>query len=139
MFVLADLTNEDKKNFLRAIASIIRADGDVDEAEKAYLATTASAYGLPEKSVTEVLNPPPLEQIIDALKKVKSARARRYLVRELVSVALTDGSIDDDEMDIVYSIGEALGVAENRMDEMLEWALEGYQWQLDGLRLVKQD
>lgn len=139
MQYVSGLTQEQRENFLKALAFVIYADGEVNGEEKDFLEVAAQAYGVSPSKVVEILQDRDIETVKALVQEIDDIRARRYLVREMISLGLCDGELSDDELDAIFSIGESLDITEERMDDMVSWAIEGLEWQLDGFRLIEED
>jgi uncharacterized tellurite resistance protein B-like protein len=77
-------------------------------------------------------NPPTLEECLAGL----GAESGRLALRDAMLMATADGSIDGDEYDVLKEISEHLGLTENAVDELIEWAKKGYRWMNEGVELL---
>ena len=44
--------------------------------------------------------------------------------------------VDDDERDVLQTIAEHLGLAENAVEELLDWTVKGAMWMQEGFDLL---
>ena len=59
-------------------------------------------------------------------------------MRDALLMATADGSIDGDEFDVLQEIADHLGLAENAVNELIDWAKIGYRWMEDGIELLNK-
>lgn len=77
-------------------------------------------------------NPPPLEECLDGLGE----EAGRLALRDAVLMAASDGSVDEDEMEVLEDIAEHLDLHEEAINKLLDWTVEGYAWMQKGYELL---
>ena len=77
-------------------------------------------------------NPPTLEEILEEL----GPESGRLALRDALLMATADGSIDGDEYDVLQEISDHLGLAENAVTDLIEWAKKGYGWMEEGIELL---
>lgn len=137
MHYVTDLSLEERILFLSALAHLTRADGVIEMAEARYISLAARAYDIPDDVVREtiLIND---EDIFESIKKIESPTARRYLIREMLSLAHADGDLAAEEKDFIFKLGTGLGLTEPLMEDLLAWAIETYELQLEGARLVEE-
>ena len=58
-------------------------------------------------------------------------------IREMISFAIVDHEISDEEMCQIYKIGTAIGVKEGKINDFFLWAAAGIEWQIEGERLIE--
>ena len=61
-----------------------------------------------------------------------SARA----LRDAVLMAASDGSVDDEELEVLKEIAEHLGLVPDAVQQLIEWTKTGYSWMQDGYDLL---
>ncbi len=133
-----NLTNEQKIIYLKAL-SYVMSNSFASKRPPQLLREQAEAVGLP----VTVLNTLPQikrpETISNELIKIQDRTLRRYIVREMIMLAVTDHEISDAEMCNLYKIGAALGIREGKINDFFLWAAQGIEWQIEGERLVEDD
>ena len=76
--------------------------------------------------------PPTLEACLEGL----GPEAGRLALRDATLMAAADGTVDDDERDVLQTIAEHLGLAENAVEELLDWTVKGAMWMQEGFDLL---
>ena len=77
-------------------------------------------------------NPPPLEECLEGLGE----EAGRLALRDAVLMAASDGTVDEDEKEVLHEIAKHLNLKENAINELLTWTVEGYAWMQEGYDLL---
>ena len=122
MQYIYDLSDEQKEAFIKALVYVMCADGAKEE-EKAFIKLAMDVYAINSISLEDVVAPASVEEVKKAAMKIKNEKARRYLVREMISLGFSDGDFSENEMEIVFDIGESLGVSEERINDMIDWSV----------------
>ena len=76
--------------------------------------------------------PPPLEECLEGLGQ----EAGRLALRDAVLMAASDGTVDEDEKEVLHEIAKHLNLKENAINELLTWTVEGYAWMQEGYDLL---
>ncbi len=53
-------------------------------------------------------------------------------------MAAADGTVDDDEKEVLTEIIAHLGLPEDALDRLLKWTVEGYNWMQSGYDILNQ-
>ena len=61
------------------------------------------------------------------------------LYRELVAVALADGVVPSEEMEALAAFRAAIGLDSHLATRIYDWVQRGYEWSLEGQRLMEED
>ena len=64
---------------------------------------------------------------------------RRYIVREMILVAISNHELSDDEIATLYAIGTNIGIKEEKVGDFFIWAAKGLEWEIEGLQLIEGD
>jgi tellurite resistance protein len=99
------------------MAAMAKADGVVDEKEKALLKMASERWSVPWANVELALNAPP-DSLFSKLIVKGSSEAESFM-RELVQVALADGKIDAKEKKLLEAAAAHLGFG-GRLGEFLK-------------------
>ena len=51
-------------------------------------------------------------------------------------MSAADGTVDEDEFEVLGKIAAGLGMKENVVDDLLDWVMEGYDWMERGLAIL---
>ena len=79
------------------------------------------------------------ESVSNELLKIADIRLRRYFIREMVMLSISDHELTDEEMCNIYKIGCAIGVKEDKINDFFLWAAQGVEWQIEEVRMVEDD
>jgi uncharacterized tellurite resistance protein B-like protein len=77
-------------------------------------------------------NPPPLEKCLENL----GVESGRLALRDAVLMAAADGTVDEDEREVLDEIAEHLGLQPDAVNRLLTWTEEGYAWMKSGYDLL---
>ena len=77
-------------------------------------------------------NPPSLEECLDNLGQ----EAGRLALRDAVLMAASDGTVDEDEREVLHAIADHLGLADNAVEALLNWTVKGAMWMQEGYDLL---
>ena len=80
----------------------------------------------------DLKTPPPLEECLDDLGE----EAGRLALRDAVLMAAADGTVDDDEKEVLTEITAHLGLPDDALDRLLKWTVEGYNWMQSGYDIL---
>ena len=65
-----------------------------------------------------------------------SEEAGRLALRDTILMAAADGTVDDDEKEVLIEIIGHLGLPEDALDRLLKWTVEGYNWMQSGYNIL---
>ena len=77
-------------------------------------------------------NPQPLEKCLENL----GVESGRLALRDAVLMAAADGTVDEDEREVLDEIAEHLGLQPDAVNRLLTWTEEGYAWMKSGYDLL---
>ena len=76
--------------------------------------------------------PPPLDECLAGL----SEEAGRLALRDAILMAAADGTVDDDEKEVLMEIIAHLGLPEEALERLLKWTVDGYNWMQNGYDIL---
>ena len=117
----------------KALAAMIRQNGEPDEDEVAFVAHAAFELALTQEQNEEVQGV--LKEGGDydaAIKEISSSKMRHYFFRRLVAATLLDDKIEDHEIAMIEKATAAFGYDEKVVVEYLDWMKEGLAWEKRG-------
>lgn len=133
------LSTKEKEIYLKALIYILskeeRKCADNDE----YLRQQAEQAGFDPAAVKKIKPAKKADDLIKELKQVSSMRLKRYIIREMIMLAMANHELSDEEMAAIYTIGMNIGIKEDKINDFFLWAAEGLEWQLAGVKLVEED
>ena len=104
-----------------------------------YLRQQAEQAGFDPAAVKKIKPAKKADDLIKELKQVSSMRLKRYIIREMIMLAMANHELSDEEMAAIYTIGMNIGIKEDKINDFFLWAAEGLEWQLAGVKLVEED
>lgn len=127
-----------KKIFLKALTYILNIENKPSERKTEYLRLQAAELGIdPAKAAPKKALKP--ADIVKDLASLDDIRAKRYILREMIILAIADHELSDKEIKTIYEIGLQAGLKQEKINDFFLWAAEGVEWQLNGARLVEED
>ena len=105
-----------KKNHLRNLVALAKADGHVDETEVKFLHEIGQKYGLKERQVQEILESTD-EHEIKIPKKFYMKVGQLY---DIVGMMMADEVIDEKEMEFCHMMCERMSIKPKVIDEMVK-------------------
>lgn len=134
-----NLGEEEKVIYLGALMYILGGGKTISPERNEYLKRQAEEIGFPEKELKNIKKIKRPETISNRLLEIRNVRLRRYFLREMIMLAITDHELCDVEMCNIYKIGTAIGIKEDKINDFFLWAAQGVEWQIEGVRLVEDD
>ena len=134
--IIENLTEEEKNIF---ITSLMYAMELSHNKRMDYLKSRIKEFGISEsalKKIKPVTDPAELSKMI---KQIKSIKQRRYILRELILVAVATHELSDEELAGSYNIGTRIGIKEEKVSDFFMWAAKGLEWEIEGLQLIEGD
>lgn len=125
--------------YLEVLIYVLGGDKKLTKEQTHYLERQAQEIGFPLSELKNVKKIKRPESLSNELLKIEDIRLRRYFVREMIMLAISDHELTDAEMCDIYKIGCAVGVKEDKINDFFLWAAQGVEWQIEGVRMVEDD
>lgn len=121
---ISTLNADEKLLFLRSLLAMIKADGRIDDKERALAHELARLYDV--AGCSEVLkNPQPKSMLLNEMKALAGNRKKAMLLlRELLIIAHIDDNFDEKEMSFVEEAARALEIDERLVLELNQLILD---------------
>ena len=130
------LSREERFSYARLLAFITRIDNELTVDEMAMfeqrLGTALLSPNQRELIRQALKSPPPLDECLAGL----SDEAGRLALRDAVLMAAADGTVDDDEKEVLIEIIAHLGLPDGALERLLKWTVEGYNWMQSGYDIL---
>ncbi len=133
------LTKKEKGIYLQALAFIMSQKGKANPALKSYLRVQALEIGVDEKQLEEVKLPQSALELCRSIKKIETMSVRRFIIREMIMLAVAAHELQENEVTLIYQVGNAVGIDTDRIDDLFMWAARGLEWQIEGAKMVEED
>ena len=130
------LSREERFSYARLLAFMARVDNELTVDEMAMfeqrLGTALLSPNQRELIRQALKSPPPLDECLFGL----SEEAGRLALRDAILMAAADGTVDDDEKEVLTEIIAHLGLPSESLDRLLNWTVEGYTWMQSGYDIL---
>ena len=130
------LSREERFSYARLLAFMARGDNELTVDEMAMfeqrLGTALLSPNQRELIRQALKTPPPLDECLAGL----SEEAGRLALRDAILMAAADGTVDDDEKEVLMEIIAHLGLPEEALERLLKWTVDGYTWMEDGYDIL---
>ena len=132
MSYLSEMSEDDRVTFLKVLARLAKADGSVDEGEKAFIVELGKAFGIPQSRVEEIRLVASDDDIVEEAKKIKNRRVAMELVKEMCMLANSDGDLSDRETLLIGRVGKAMGLELEKIEQIGQWVIDRIVWLEEG-------
>lgn len=134
--IIHKLPRDERFAYARLLAYMTRVDNELSVAEMAMFEQRLGNALLSPKQ-REMLrlslkNPPTLESCLEGMGE----EAGRLALRDSVLMAAADGTVDEDEREILEEIAAHFGLVDDAIERLLQWTIEGYNWMDSGFELL---
>ena len=130
------LSREERFSYARLLAFMARVDNELTVDEMAMfeqrLGTALLSPNQRELIRQALKTPPPLDECLAGL----SEEAGRLALRDAILMAAADGTVDDDEKEVLMEIISHLGLPEEALERLLKWTVDGYNWMQNGYDIL---
>ena len=130
------LSREERFSYARLLAFMARVDNELTVDEMAMFEQrlgTALLSPNQRELIRQALKiPPPLDECLAGL----SEEAGRLALRDAILMAAADGTVDDDEKEVLIEIIAHLGLPEEALERLLKWTVDGYNWMQNGYDIL---
>ncbi len=133
------LSKTEKKYYLQALAFVLDMNKKDSLTITEYLKAQAEEAGVSETTLSQIKLNLDEEKLTKELAKISSIKSKRFILREMILLAIADHEVKDDEIETLHRIGRAMGIAEAKINDFFIWAAQGLEWQLQGIKLVEED
>tara|TARA_B100000767_G_scaffold141960_1_gene134140 strand:- start:972 stop:1403 length:432 start_codon:yes stop_codon:yes gene_type:complete len=132
------LPREERFAYARLLAFMARVDNELTVDEMAMFEQrlgTALLSPLQRKDIRIALkNPPSLQECLDGM----GAETGRLALRDATLMAAADGTVDEDEREVLDEIVEHFGLAKGSVERLLKWTAKGYRWMQEGYDILNE-
>ena len=139
LFFSRDLSVDEKNVYMEALAFILNVGKSNNDAKKEYMETQMAEIGLSKKDFRSAKKVKTAGELAKDIKGIGDIKVKRFILREMILLALADHELTDNEMTNIYEIGIKAGIKEEKINDFFLWAAQGLEWQLEGSRLIEKD
>ncbi len=139
LFFSRDLSVEEKNVYLEALAFVLNIGTSKTEAKKEYMEAQMAEIGLSKKDARSAKKVKTPDELAKDIKGIGDIKVKRFILREMILLALADHELTDDEIQTIYKIGTQSGLKEEKIGDLFLWAAKGIEWQIEGTQLVEEN
>ena len=133
-----EFSEQQQNIFLEALGYILNIDKKPNPTKIDYLKLQAFEMGYDMRKL-KTKSSLKAADVISRLNSIKDIRIRRYILREMIMLAIADHELSDTEVDTIYNIGTKVGISVDKIDDFFLWAAKGIEWQIESVKLVEAD
>ena len=130
------LSRDERFAYARLLAFMTRVDNELSVSEMAMFEQRLGNALLSPKQ-REIIrlslkSTPTLESCLEGMGE----EAGRLALRDSVLMAAADGTVDEDERQVLEEIAAHFGLVDDAVEKLLQWTIEGYNWMEEGFVLL---
>ena len=137
---LHTLPQNERFAYAKLLAFIAKIDNDVTVDEMAMFEQrmgTALLSPNQRAAIRDYLqNPPTLSECLEDLKISSEGKAGKLALRDAIMMSAADGTVDEEEFEVLLKIATGLGMEESVVDDLLDWVMDGYDWMDRGIKIL---
>jgi hypothetical protein len=138
LYVPENFNAKEKAVYLKALVYVFNLSNQ-NKIKREYLLLQLQKANISQEKYEAVKSACKIETLIDNIRGLDNLRAQRFIIREMVMLALADQDVTDDEIRDIYQIAESSGISSEKVGDFFIWAAKGIEWQLEGIQLVEED
>ncbi len=139
LFFSRDLSVDEKNVYMEALAFILNVGKSNNDAKKEYMETQMAEIGLSKKDFRSAKKVKTAGELAKDIKGIGDIKIKRFILREMILLALADHELTDEEIQTIYQIGTCSGLKEEKISDFFLWAAKGIEWQIEGTQLVEDN
>lgn len=133
---MKELTAEEKTIFVTSLLYIM----DLSKNQRMeYLNSRLKELGFDTDVLKKIKHVKTPAELYGLIKQIEDIKVRRYILREMILVAISNHELSDEEISTIYTIGTNIGIKEEKVGDFFIWAAKGLEWEIEGLQLIEGD
>ena len=134
--IIHKLPRDERFAYARLLAFMTRVDNELSVAEMAMFEQRLGNALLSPKQREMIRlslkSTPTLESCLEGMGE----EAGRLALRDSVLMAAADGTVDEDEREVLEEIAAHFGLVDDAVEQLLKWTRKGLSWMDDGFVLL---
>lgn len=114
LFFSRDLSVDEKNVYMEALAFILNVGKSNNDAKKEYMETQMAEIGLSKKDFRSAKKVKTAGELAKDIKGIGDIKVKRFILREMILLALADHELTDEEIQTIYQIGTCSGLKEEK-------------------------
>lgn len=135
MITYADLTEEERQIYIKALIATAQADQQLDDEEISFFTEIAQGIGIEPEQAQKMIQEGSLN--LEEVPPMHTA-AGALILRDVAAMAVVNNDLAEEEEDFIFLLGQAMQFDRDEVDEFLNWAFMGLQWQLKSVSLIQR-
>lgn len=135
---IAEMSENQRIAFMKALACLANVDGKLNDEEKEFIREMALIYGVSKERVEEILNIGSDEEIIETVKVISDRRIALELIKEMCMLAHADNELSERETLLIGKVGLAMGVDLEKIAQISQWVIDRIIW-LEEAKVIFED
>lgn len=112
---IQSLSAEEKIIFLKLFCVLIKADGQIDEDEIAFLKQIAKRYGVDNQTVVQIIKNTNSVDYLNEAGKITNRNHALELLRELCFLANIDDDLHENELNTLIKISRSMNIEDQKL------------------------
>lgn len=137
-----NMSDNEKNVYLHSLVFIANLEGLKDSSDKikkqTFMENHIKALGISIENLKNI-KVKGLDGIVTDVKSIVNIKVKKYILREMILLAISDHELGDDEISKIYQIGIAAGIKEERISQFFLWAAKGLEWEMEGNKLLEEE
>ncbi|MEN9224303.1 MAG: TerB family tellurite resistance protein [Thermostichus sp. HHBFW_bins_43] len=133
----ADLTDEQRQLYLKALIAVAKVDGELDEEETTFFRQLAEGVGVETQLIQTYLDGTGAALDVTEIPAMRNP-AGALILRDLAAMAVVNSELVEKEEALIFEVGKAMQFSVEEVNEFLDWAFMGLQWQLKSAALLER-
>lgn len=134
MDTLANVEANEKAAFLAVLNHAAHLNG-VTDAEVNFINDIADQFEVTDQEITFASQPRTEDEIIELSLYITNPKTQLNLIKELFFLGYSDGNLSDEEVIFISKLSNALGIADDVLERISQWVIQGIEWQEEGEQL----
>ena len=130
---------DEKITFMEALNFVLHFEDKQTPLQQEYLMRQAFECEIPASDLKKVKKLKKAADLIKKIKNIPQKKTKRFILREMIMMAVVDHELSDEEMCTIYEIGTGAGIKQEKINDFFLWAAKGVEWQIEGAHLVEDD
>lgn len=132
MSYLADTNEDERVAFLKVLVRLAKVDGNFDSGEKDFIKNLGMIFQVPSSRYDEIKNVSNDEDVIKAVKVIRSRKTALELIKEMCLLANFDSDLSDKETMLIGKVGQAMGIELEKIEQISQWIIDRIIWLEEG-------
>ena len=138
LYIPENFNAKEKSVYLKALVYVLSLSGN-NKIKNEYFLLQLKKVGISEDKIEKGKPVCKIEALVDNIRSLENLRIQRFIIREMIMLAVADQEVTDDEIRTIYQVAESAGISSEKVGDFFIWAAKGIEWQLEGVQLIEED